>query len=163
MLRLLPRVSSLMISNLPVDSPAFLKNLSRVFPELVVANTGSCVRPQSKIGHPACRYRQLIQFSVLGFRGICHHHHHLSLNREGRWGTTDDFKTSFLRFSLFSTALWDLLNSRPVHSLILSSSSSVCPVFFTLSLCLARWFWPDLMNGKQDHCSLRLFTIVRRS
>ena len=98
MLRLLPRVSSLMISNLPVDSPAFLKNLSRVFPVLVVANTGSCVRPQSKIGHPACRYRQLIQFSVLGFRGICHHHYHLSLNREGRWGTTDDFKTSFLHF-----------------------------------------------------------------
>ena len=25
-----------------------------------------------------------------------HHHHHQSLNREGRWGTTDDFATSFL-------------------------------------------------------------------
>ena len=56
-----------------------------------------------------------------------HHHHHLSLNREGRWGTTDDFATSFLQFSLFShfslfsTALWDLPNSRPVHSLMLSS------------------------------------------
>ena len=25
-----------------------------------------------------------------------HHHHHPSLNREGRWGTTDDFATSFL-------------------------------------------------------------------
>ena len=23
----------------------------------------------------------------------CHHHHHLSLNRQGRWGTTDDFTT----------------------------------------------------------------------
>ena len=33
------------------------------------------------------------------------HHHHLSLDREGRWGTTDDFATSFLHFSLFSTAL----------------------------------------------------------
>ena len=30
--------------------------------------------------------------------------HHQSLNREGRWGTTDDFTTSFLYFSLFSTA-----------------------------------------------------------
>ena len=30
-------------------------------------------------------------------------------------------------------------------------SSSVCLVFFPLSLCLARWFWPDLMNGKHDH------------
>ena len=27
-----------------------------------------------------------------------------SLNREGSWGTTDDFATSFLYFSLFSTA-----------------------------------------------------------
>ena len=30
-----------------------------------------------------------------------HHHHHQSLNREGRWGTTDDFATSFLHFSIF--------------------------------------------------------------
>ena len=45
-----------------------------------------------------------------------YHHHHQSLNREGRWGTTDDFATSFLHFSLFSTALWDLSNSKPVHS-----------------------------------------------
>ena len=50
-----------------------------------------------------------------------HHHHHLSLNREGRWGTTDDFTASFLHLSLFSTALWDLANSRPVLSLMLSS------------------------------------------
>ena len=27
-----------------------------------------------------------------------HHYHHQSLNREGRWGTTDDFATSFLYF-----------------------------------------------------------------
>ena len=50
-----------------------------------------------------------------------HHHHHLSLNHEGRWGTTNDFATSFLHFPLFSTALWDLANSRPVPSLMLSS------------------------------------------
>ena len=35
----------------------FFKNLSRVFPVLTVANTGSCVGPQNKIGHPAgCRF-----------------------------------------------------------------------------------------------------------
>ena len=78
-----------------------------------------------------------------------YHHHHLSLNREGRWGTTDNFAASFLHPSLFSTALCDLANSRPVHSLLFSSS--VCLVFFPLSLCLARWFWPDLMNGRHDH------------
>ena len=33
----------------------------------------------------------------------------------------------------------------------LFTSSSVCLVFFPLSLCLARWFWPDLMNGRHDH------------
>ena len=48
------------------------------------------------------------------------HHHHLSLIHEGRWGTTDDFTTSFLHFSLFFTAFWDMANSRPVHSLMLS-------------------------------------------
>ena len=30
-------------------------------------------------------------------------------------------------FSLFSTALWDLTNSRPVHSLMLSSHLFLCP------------------------------------
>ena len=81
-----------------------------------------------------------------------HNHHHQSLNLEGRWGTTDDFATSFLHFSLFSTALWDLPNSRPVHYLMLSSHLVLClPRLFPFSLCLARWFWPDLMNGKHDH------------
>ena len=56
-----------------------------------------------------------------------HHHHHQSLNREGRWDTADDFATSFLHFSLFSTALWDLPYSRPVHSLMLSSHLFLCP------------------------------------
>ena len=47
----------------------------------------------------------------------------------------------------------------------LPNSSYVCLVFFPLSLCLTRRFWPDLMNGKHDHTTavLRLFTIVRRS
>ena len=31
----------------------FLQNLSRCFPVLAVADTGSCVGPQNKIGHPA--------------------------------------------------------------------------------------------------------------
>ena len=33
----------------------------------------------------------------------------------------------------------------------LPTSSSICLAFFPLSLCLARWFWPDLMNRKHDH------------
>ena len=91
---------------------------------------------------------------------LLRHHHqqqqqqqqqHQSLNLEGRWGTTDDFATSFLHFHLFSTALWNLANSRPDHSLIrLPTSSSVCLVFLLLSLCLTRWFWPDLINRRHD-------------
>ena len=55
-----------------------------------------------------------------------HHHHHQSLNCEGRRGTTNDFATCSLHFSLFSSALWDLLNSRPVHFLTLSSHLFLC-------------------------------------
>ena len=35
----------------------FFQNLSHFFPVLAVANTGSCVGPQNKIGHPVgCRF-----------------------------------------------------------------------------------------------------------
>ena len=70
MLRLLPGISSLIISTLSVRSPAFTPNLSRFFPLLAVANTGSCVGLQDKIGHPAHRYRQLMQVPGLSARGI---------------------------------------------------------------------------------------------
>ena len=69
---------------------------------------------------------------------------HLSLNREGRWGTTDDFATSFLHVSLFSTALWDLANSRPVNPLMLSSHLFLClpclllPFTVTCKMVLAK-------------------------
>ena len=79
--------------------------------------------------------------------------YHLSLNHEGHWGTTDDFTTSFLHFSLFSTALWDLANSRPVNSPMLSSHLFVClPCFlppFTVPCKMV--LQPDLMNGRHVH------------
>ena len=65
-------------------------------------------------------------------------------NHGGCWGTTDDFTSSFLHFSLFSSALWDLANSRPVHSLMLSSHFFFClpplPLPFTVpcKMVLAR-------------------------
>ena len=69
---------------------------------------------------------------------------HLSPYHRGLWGTTSDFTTSFRNFSLFSTALWDSVNSRPVNSLMLPSHlffclPSILPLL-PLSLCLARWF-----------------------
>ena len=36
----------------------------------------------------------------------------------------------------------------------LPTSSSVSLVFFPLSLCLARWFWSDLMNGRHEHATV---------
>ena len=81
-----------------------------------------------------------------------HHNHHRSLNPEGRWGTTNDFATSFLHFPLFSTALWDLANSRPVHSLMLSSHLFLClPCFLPSFTVTCKMFWPDLINGRHDH------------
>ena len=93
-------------------------------------------------------------------------HHHLSLNCEGCWGTTDDFTTSFVHFSLFSTALWDLPNSRPVHSLMLSShlllflTCLLPPFTVPCKMVLAR---PDERETCPYHCKLYLFTMVRRS
>ena len=97
---------------------------------------------------------------------IEHRHQHQSLNRESRWDTTDDFTTSFLHFSLFSSALWDLANSRPVHSLMLSSHIFLClpcllpPFTVPCKMVLAR---PDKREIWPYNCSLRLFTIVWRS
>ena len=48
----------------------FFQNLSEFFSVLAVANTGSCMGPQNKIGHPVRRYRQLMQVPVLTARRI---------------------------------------------------------------------------------------------
>ena len=53
MLRLLPGISSLLISTFPAHSPAFFQNLSQFFPVLAVANTVFCVGPLNKLYHPA--------------------------------------------------------------------------------------------------------------
>ena len=96
--------------------------------------------------------------------------HHLSLNHEGRWGTINDFATSFLHFPLFSTALCDLVNSRPVHSLIcLPTSSFVCLdeggdhwiqvcVFITLMVRGANF--PPIIAWKVSN-TLRSFSFLR--
>ena len=94
---------------------------------------------------------------------IHYRHHHLSLNREGRSGTTHDFTTSFLHFSLFSTALRDLENFKPVYSLILSSRLFFClllPFTVPFKMVFAR---PNERETCQYHCRLRLFTMFRRS
>ena len=95
-------------------------------------------------------YFKWFNHQLTDFKWFNHHHHHKSLNCEGSWGTTEDFTTSFLLFSLFSTALWDLAGLF-IPWCCLLTPSSVCLVFFPLSLCLARWFWTVLMNRRHDH------------
>ena len=50
----------------------------------------------------AVQHTSLDELFIEAARGAAYvqhqHHHHLSLNREGRWGTTDDFATGFLHF-----------------------------------------------------------------
>ena len=54
-------------------------------------------------------------------------HLHLSFNLGGHMDTTDDFATCFPHFSLFSVALWDLANSRPINLILFSHLFSCLP------------------------------------
>ena len=67
-------------------------------------------------------------------------------------GAPHDVATSSLYFpcSPLPSGTWRTLDLS-ISWCCLPSSSSVCLVFFPLSLCLARWFWPDLMNGRHNH------------
>ena len=91
---------------------------------------------------------------------------HLSFDHGDRWGTTDDFATSFLHFSLLSTALWDSMNSRPVHSLMLSSYLFLClpcPLHPFTVPCKMVWARSDERETWPYHCSLHLSMLIRRS
>ena len=81
-----------------------------------------------------------------------HHHHYLSLDHEGRWGTTDDSQpiSTIFPCSPLPSGTWRT-PGLSIPWCFLPTSSSVCLVFFPLSLCLARCFWPDLINGRHDH------------
>ena len=100
--------------------------------------------------------------------GIYVHHlsQPLSLNCEGALVTTSDFTTSFHHFSLFSTALWDVANSRPVHFLMLSFLLFFClpclfpPFTVPYKMVLAR---PEEWETCPYHFSLCIFTLVVRS
>ena len=48
----------------------FQKPIPSFFPVLAVTNTGCCVGPQNKIGHPAPRFRQSMQAPMLSARGV---------------------------------------------------------------------------------------------
>ena len=80
-------------------------------------------------------------------------HFHLSPNREGGWGTTDDFTTSFLHFfSVLRCPLGlDELQACPFPDVVFPPFPLSALSSSPLSLCLARWLSPDLMNGRHVH------------
>ena len=84
----------------------------------------------------------------------------------GSFGHHQWFRNQFPIFFPFSTALWDLANSRPVHSLMLSSHFFLClpcllpPFTVPCKMVSAR---PHKRKTWPYHCSLRFFTVVRRS
>ena len=78
---------------------------------------------------------KMLRMSVLFRIALCYHLPSPSPPPRGvvvTYSTTDDFKTSFLHFSHFSTALWDLANSRTVSFLY-------CIVLYCIVLRLNRW------------------------
>ena len=67
---------------------------------------------------------------------------------------------------LFSTALWELLISRPVHAVISSSHlflSLPCLLLLTMVPCKMAWASPDEWEMWPYHCSLHLFMIIMPS
>ena len=114
----------------------------------------SCGTPE----RPQCVTLTIELWHLTVFRTAVTFTLHLSLNRGGQWGTTDDFKTSFLCFFLFSTALWDLANSRPVHSLMLSSHLFLLSALSSSSVHCAlqggfgqTWWTGDMTIPLQEH------------
>ena len=70
MLRVLPGISSLLISTLMVHSRAFFPKSLQVFLLLAVTNTSSGVGPQNKTAHPASCYRRFKHITMLNTHRI---------------------------------------------------------------------------------------------
>ena len=92
-------------------------------------------------------------------------HLHLSHKRGSRWAPQMTSQPVSFIFSVFSTALWDLANSRPVPFLMSSHLFFCWPCLLSsfnapYKMVLAR---PDERKTCPYHLSLRLFTKVRRS
>ena len=126
--------------------------------------------PTSVMVSPALAKLQEIwalKYYVFFINDLPYNRHHLFLKREGRSGTTDDFTTSFLHFpcSPLPSGTWRTpglsIPSCCFPPLSLSAVSSPPPPFTVpCKIVLVR---PDEQDTCPYHCSLRLFTMVRRS
>ena len=91
-------------------------------------------------------------WSLWSAEELHHLHVHLSLNNGGSLGHHRWLHNQFPPFfySQLPSGTW-WTPSLAIPWCCLPTSSTVCLVFFPLSLCLASWFLPDLINGRHVH------------
>ena len=111
------------------------------------------VELQSDTGHSS----KLPNIAHAGWNDIFHHHHHQSLNHKVIGASQlilQPLSSIFLCSPLPTRTWWT--PGLSISWCCLPTSSSVCLVFLPLSLCLARWFWPDLINWRHV-CTTAVF------
>ena len=125
-----------------------ITELNSELPKTIHCNTAL----QTHIGNES---EELVAFLIWGIWqcGKCTSHHHLVYPLTARV-----IGAPQMILQPFSPALWDLANSRPVHSLMLSSQLFLC-----LPCLLPPFTVPCKMVLARYHSSLCLFKIVRRS
>ena len=101
------------------DSKFELQVLSQCGCKKIVSGDQSVKYPLLLAGMWSCR-------EINTLKTHPHLHPHLSCSLADRWGTTIDFTTNFLHSSRFVAFCSMMFNSRPVHSLILSSHRFLC-------------------------------------
>ena len=135
-------------STKPLDIIDFTKSCSEIFRPCISRKELTFQRPPRLL---QC-YRKQIRYA---HSGSTIHHHHLFIYPLAARVVGAPQMISQPVFPIFpcsplpSGTCWTPGLSIPWW--YLPTSSSVCLVFFPLSLCLARWFWPDLMNRRRDH------------
>ena len=95
--------------------------------------------------HTSCTYTKYHSFEHTEWPHLC-------LNYKELYGHHRWLHNQFPPFfcSPLPSGTWQTLGlSTPCCCL--PTSFSVCLIFFTLSLCFSRWFWPDLMNRRHVH------------
>ena len=111
----------------------------------------------------ACQYLLLLSKCSLQFRDFLSPHltYPLTVRVSGAPQMTS--QPNFPHLTLSSTALWELVNSKPVHSLLLSSHLIFClpcllpPFIVPCKMTVAR---PDEWETCPYHCTLLLFIMV---
>ena len=100
--------------------------ISQVLPSTLVYTCRSLSPSPIKYDHFHLKHISLLLRQCLGKLHIFQSSTGHATSKLSSSSSSIPFTTSFLHLSMFSTALWDLANSRPVHSLLLSSHLFLC-------------------------------------